>query len=89
MKRYIPMQERSQIMSQRVISILAEKLISSLEMAEYDSSARDKDWIAWAQAKADGREVREDGRVVDETKKGCPMPSHHHSCDCNGEGGDR
>jgi hypothetical protein len=24
-----------------------------------------------------------------EAKKGCPMPSHHNSCDCNGEGGDR
>jgi len=22
-------------------------------------------------------------------EKNCPMPSHHPSCDCNGEGGDR
>lgn len=51
-----------------------------LENAGYEHVFRDKNGV---------NEVMVLGEIGLVPEKGCTMPSHHWSCDCNGMGGDR
>lgn len=54
-------------------------------VADNDDDAAESLAIVYSQIQA----IENEAEKIRRELKSCPMKSHHFSCDCNGEGGDR